>query len=212
MFDITYRGGNCVVIAHKGLSLMVDPKLSLLGLKDLNVAESVVLVTEPRMIPEVVDSAYLVIDGPGEYEVGDFSIRGLAPNRHVDIGPGGSASTIYTVDIVGVRMAIIGNITDTLGEDQIEALGMVDIAILPIGGGGYTLDFLGASKIVHQIDPRVVIPVHYNDKSLNYEVLQAGADEFIAELGVPVEEVDKFKFKSPSSLPDSLKIVKISRS
>ena len=80
MFDIEYRGGNSIVIASKKTTLIVDPKLSLVGLKDLKVGGAVELATEPRFTVDD-DSVQIIIDGPGEYEVGDFTIKGIAATR-----------------------------------------------------------------------------------------------------------------------------------
>ena len=76
MFDIEYKGGNAVVIASKKTSLVVDPKVSLLGLKDLKVKDLVEFVTESRFATGKSD-AQVIINSPGEYEVGDFTIIGI---------------------------------------------------------------------------------------------------------------------------------------
>ena len=83
MFDIEYKGGNSIVIASKKTTLIIDPKLSLVGLKDLKVSGAVELATEPRFTVDD-DGAQIIIDGPGEYEVGDFTIKGIAAMRHID--------------------------------------------------------------------------------------------------------------------------------
>ena len=83
MFDIEYRGGTSVVIATKKSTLVVDPKLSLLGQKDVAVKDAVEIATEARFEINGKD-ARLVIEGPGDYEVGDFSIRGIGATRHID--------------------------------------------------------------------------------------------------------------------------------
>ena len=80
MFEIEYKGGNTVVIATKKASLVIDPKLSLIGLKALFVKDAVALATEERFALNS-ESARLLIDWPGEYAVADFSIRG-PPAQH----------------------------------------------------------------------------------------------------------------------------------
>jgi len=210
MFDIEYKGGNTVVIATKKMTLVSDPKQSLVGLKDLVIKGAIELATEERFELESED-ARLVIEGPGEYETTDFSIRGTAARRHID-GEGQLAGTIYRIEVGDVRIALLGNIADKLSEDQLEELGVVDIAILPIGGTGYTLDATAAASLVRQMDPKVVIPVHYADKGLKYEVPQDELSTFVAELGAPVETVAKYKVKSVMMLPVVLTVVEITRS
>ena len=211
MFDIEYKGGNTVVIATKKATLVVDPKLSLVGLKDLAVKGAIELATEERFTLGS-DAARLVIEGPGEYEAADFSIRGTAAQRHIDTEENGLKSTIYRIEIGDVRVALLGNIADKLSEDQLESLGVVDILILPVGGGGYTLDATAAASLARSIDAKAVIPIHYADKALKYEVPQDELSTFVSELGAPVETVPKYKVKASSSIAPTLTVIEITRS
>lgn len=210
MFDIEYKGGNSVVIATKNLKLVSDPKLSLIGLKDVGVKDAVELATEARFGLNSSD-ARLTIEGPGEYEVGDFSIRGIAATRHIDTAAEPSGTTVYRITLGEVRIALLGNISPDLDEDQLETIGVVDIVILPVGGGGYTLDGVNAARLVRQIDPKVVIPVHYADSGISYEVPQDSLQLFTDELGVSIETVEKYKLKSAAMLPPAMTVVEIKR-
>ncbi len=210
MFDIEYRGGNSVYIATKGLKLLSDPKLSLVGLKDANPKDMVELLTESRFASGSVDT-HLTLEGPGEYEIGDFSIRGVAAMRHLDAGTDTAGTTMYRISVGDVHIALLGNIASKLSEDQLEAIGVVDILIIPVGGGGYTLDAVDAVRLVRQIDPKVVIPVHYAESGLTYEVPQDALQLFIDEMGLPVETLDKYKMKSSSSLPATMTVVELKR-
>jgi L-ascorbate metabolism protein UlaG (beta-lactamase superfamily) len=212
MFDIEYKGGNGVVISGKKTQVVIDPKLSLVGLKDLSVKDAVELATEARFATKD-PSAKLHIEGPGEYEIGEVSIRGSRATRHIDTSADEPVSTIYRLEIGDVRIAVLGNIAPKLSEDQLEEIGVVDILILPVGGNGYTLDAVSAATITRQIDPRVVVPIHYADKALQYEVPQDDVDLFIKELAAPVDDAgSKYKVKSSSSIPQVLTVVKIDRS
>jgi hypothetical protein len=211
MFDIEYKGGNSVSIATKGVKLVTDPNLSVIGLKDASVKDAVVMATEQRFLVDTSD-ARLVIDGPGEYEISDFSIRGIAATRHIDTESVVPASTIYRMTIGETRIALLGNVAGNFNEDQLEAIGVVDILIIPVGGGGYTLDATNATRLVRQIDPKVVIPVHYAEAGIAYEVPQDELKLFTDELGVSVETVDKYKVKSLATLPAALTVIEIKRS
>lgn len=211
MFDIEYKGGNGIILTSKGASIVVDPRLSLIGLKDLKTKDAIELVTEGRF--RVDDSgARITIDSPGEYEVGDFTIRGIAATRHVDTSDQEKLSTIYQIECGDVRVAIIGNIGPKLTDEQMEGIGVVDVLLLPVGGGGYTLDATSASSLVRNIEPKVAIPVHYAEAGISYEVPQDTLDVFIKELGAPVEQLPKLKIKSASSLPQTLTVMELSRS
>ena len=211
MLDIEYKGGNCVVLSTKKMSIVTDPKLSLVGLKDIALKDDVEMATEERFALNSSD-ARLRIEGPGEYGVADFDIRGVAAQRHLDDDKAPLASTAYRIEIGGLRVAVIGNIFGKLNDDQLEALGVIDIAVVPVGGNGYTLDATGAATVTRQLDPKVVIPVHYADSGVKYEVPQDDLEEFTKELGAPVEETAKFKIKSHSNNPASLTLIKVTRS
>lgn len=211
MFDIEYKGGNTVVFATKKTVLVADPKTSVVGLKDTVVKDAVELATEARFSLDSKE-AKLVIEGPGEYEISDFSIRGISATRHIDTDDGERNATIYRIEVGDVRVALLGNIAPKLTEDQLEEIGVVDMLIIPIGGNGYTLDATSATTIVRQIDPKVVIPVHYEDGAVKYEVPQDTLDTFTSELGAPVETVSKYKVKAASSLPQVLTIAEVTRS
>ena len=209
MFDVEYKGGNTVLISTKKAVIVVDPKLSIVGLKDTVLKDSVELATESRFAINS-DDARLVIEGPGEYGVADFDILGLPVQRHLDAE--GQLSTMYRIEVGDVRIGLLGNIYEKLSDDQLEALGLIDILILPVGGNGYTLDATGAANLVRKIDPKVVIPVHYADAALKYEVPQDTLETFVKELGAPVEATPKYKVKAASTIPASLMVIELMRS
>ena len=211
MFEIEYKGGNGVVITSKKMTALIDTKLSVVGLKDLTSKGAIEIATEARFA--VNDpSAQLRVEGPGEYEIGPFSVKGIAAVRHLDTSADEKQSTIYRIEVGDVRMAVVGNITPKLSDEQLEELGLIDLLILPVGGNGYTLDATSAAAIVRQIDPKAVIPTSYADSDLVYEVPQDELETFVKELGAPVETVSKYKIKTAASLPVGLTVIEVSRS
>lgn len=211
MFEIEYKGGNTLIISTKKAIIVADPKLSVNGLKDIVIKDAVEVATEARFASSGQD-AKLLIEGPGEYGIGDFDIRGIPAQRHLDSEVDEKQSTIYRIEIGDVRIALIGNIYEKLSDDDLEEIGVIDIVILPVGGNGYTLDATGAAGIVRKIDPKLVIPVHYADKALTYEVPQDSLELFVKELGAPVETIAKYKSKGVSSLPAGLSVLELTRS
>ena len=210
MFEIEYKGANSVIISTKKSTLVVDPKLSLVGLKDVSTKDAVELATEARFALNG-ENARLNIEGPGEYGVGEFDIKGIAAQRHLDSEAEPLASTIYRVEVNDVRIAIIGNIYEKLSETQLEEIGLIDILIIPVGGNGYTLDATGAASLTRSIDPKVVIPVHFAESDIKYEVPQDTLETFTKELGGTVEELPKYKLKLATLLPPVLTIVHLTR-
>lgn len=211
MFEIEYKGANCVIISTKKARLVIDPKLSIVGLKDIQVKDAVEMVTENRFVVDNPDSR-LLIDGPGEYGLAEFDILGVPARRHIDSDSDGFASTMYRVEIDRTRIGVIGNIQEELSEEQLEKLGVLDILIIPVGGNGYTLDATGAARLIRTIGPKIVIPVHYADKQIKYEVPQDELSVFITELGASVEVTSKYKSKQSLIDQSPLSVVEITRS
>lgn len=204
--DIEYKGGNCVVISTKKAIIVVDPRLSDIGLKDVVPKDSIVVATQTDF---AIETDEVAVDRPGEYEIKNISVIGIPARRHIDAS--GKDATMYRIVTGDFSIAVIGHVATPLDETQLEALGIVDIVIIPVGGSGYTLDGHQAVSVVRQIDPKIVIPTHYADKAITYEVPQMELEPFIKELAVPVEETPKLKLKN-GILPETLTVYEIQRS
>ena len=204
--DISYKGANCVVIKTKKDTVVIDPTVNVKA-REVADKNAVILATQEDFLPE--GEAAFVVNMPGEYEIRDVSVRGVATKRHID--PEGKAATMYRVEVGGVRFAIIGHVDAPISDEDLETIGVVDVVIVPVGGGGYTLDSRDATTIVRQISPKVVIPTHFADKSVAYEVPQEGIEPFIKEMGGLHETVHSLKLKN-GLLPDSLTVFEIARS
>lgn len=211
MFELEYKGANCVIITTKKAKIVVDPKLSIVGMKDVSTKDSVELCTESRFSTNSQD-ANIMIEGPGEYGVAGLDIKGIACRRHLDSEKEGEKSTIYRIESGDLRIGLIGNIYEKLSDDQLEKLGVIDILIIPVGGNGYTLDATGAAGLVKLIDPKIVIPIHYADDAIKYEVTQSGLDLFLAELSAPVEKASRYKLKQLPIVQTGLSIIEVARS
>lgn len=206
--DFEYKGGNCVLISLKGVTVVTDGKLSNLGLKDITPSDAVELATQPEFS---VVGEHVTIDMPGEYEVSNVSILGIPAKRLIDYD-GSEKATMYRIRVSDTIIGIIGHVTTPLSDEQLEALGMVDILVVPIGGGGYTLDAHQAVEVVNKIAPKVIIPTHYADPAVTYEVPQEGIEPFLKELGAPYHEtLSKWKLKG-NALPEGRTVIELTRS
>lgn len=190
--EFQYYGGNCIKINTKNAVFVVDDNLKQLGLKSITKPDTVALFTT---LPASVPEARLVITDPGEYEVSEVSIFGIAARSHMDEA-GKKSATIYKLLFDDTRVCILGHVYPDLTEDQLEEIGIVDILITPVGGNGYTLDGVGALTLIKQIEPKLVIPTHYEDTDTTYEVPQQPLDAALKGLAMePKEAVAKFKPK-----------------
>lgn len=207
--DLQFYGANCVVINGKQSRLVIDDNLSDLGAKSVSREGDVALFTSECANPP--KGAKIVIDQPGEYEVAGISIYGIAARAHVD-EEGQRSATMYKLVIDDSSILVTGHVYPELSDSQLEAIGMVDVMIVPVGGNGYTLDGVGALKLIKKVEPRLVIPTHFDDSALAFPVPQQTLEQALKSLAMePKETLSKFKLKS-GELGDTTQLVVLERS
>lgn len=205
--EVQFYGANCVRLTTKKASIVIDDNLAELGLKSITKADDISLYTSPH--PETA-LGRLRIDSPGEYEVSDTSIQGIAARAHMD-EPGQQTATIFKIIGDDIRAVVLGHVYPELSDAQLEAIGMVDVLIVPVGGSGYTLDSVGALKVIKKIEPKVVIPTHFADKAINYPIPQRELADALHELAMePKETVGKLKFKG-LEMSDTTQLIVLER-
>lgn len=192
--DIEFFGANCIRLTTKKASLVIDDNLPHIGGKSITKPGDVTIATQEVLA--VASSNELAIHTPGEFEIMNVSIHGIAARAHTD-QPGETTATMYKFIAEDRHILVTGHIYPELDDAQLEAIGRVDILIIPVGGNGYTLDPLGALKIIRKIEPTAVVPTQYDIAGLNYEVPALKLDDAIQNLAMqPKEEpVEKLKSK-----------------
>lgn len=206
--ELQYLGANCIKLTTKKAAIVIDDNLAELGQKAITKPDNIVLRTSFGL---VTPEGRLTIEQPGEYEVSDISIQGVAARSHLEESTDRQV-TIYKIVYDDIRLVVTGHIYPELSESQLESLGTVDVLVIPVGGNGYTLDPIGALKIIRKIMPKLVIPVHYADKQIKYPVPQQELADALKELAMePKETVDKLKLKPADLATDVTQLVILSR-
>lgn len=191
--EIEFYGANCFKISSKKATVVVDDNLDKLGSKSITKTGNILLNTFAQDEPKA--DIKLLIDQPGEYEVSNVSIMGVAARSHME-EQGQNSATMFKVIVDDIKIAIVGHVYPELSDSQLEALGTIDILLIPVGNSGYTLDATGALKIIKKIEPKIVVPSHYADSKIKYEVPQQNLGDAIKELAMePKERVAKLKLK-----------------
>lgn len=194
--EIKYFGANCVRIQTKKSGVVIDDNLDSLGQKSI-VKDSDISIYTSRVdtVFKTKKSGSFLADKPGEYEVSDISIKGIAARSHID-EPNTKTAVMFRLIIDDIKIGILGHVYPDLSDDQLESLGMIDVLIVPVGGSGYTLDSIGALKLIKKISPHIVVPTHYDDKNIKYEVPQASLEEVRKNLSMePADQEDELKIK-----------------
>jgi L-ascorbate metabolism protein UlaG (beta-lactamase superfamily) len=202
--EVQFYGANCVRLSSKKASIVIDDNLADLGVKSITKPGEISLFTGKHGALKV--ESKIIIDQPGEYEVSGVSIQGIPARAHID-EEGTHNATIYKIDLEDVRIAVVGHVYPELDSEQLEELNTIDLLIIPVGGNGYTLDPVGALKLIKDIEPKIVIPTHYDDTSVKYEVPQQPLAEAIKGLAMEVgETTSKLKVRE-SDLSDVMRLV-----
>ena len=208
--DVQFYGANCIVIGGKQARVVVDDNLTDLGAKSVSKEGDVVLLTGTQG-GQAAKSPKIVIDQPGEYEVSGVSVYGISARAHTD-EEGKKTATMYKLILDDTSVLITGHVYPELSDDQLEAIGMVDVMFVPVGGNGYTLDGIGALKLIKKVEPKLVIPTHYDDSSLNFPVPQQPLDQCLKALAMePKETTAKLKLKS-GELGDVTQLIVVEKS
>ena len=130
-----------------------------------------------------------LISGPGEYEVKGVMIYGLASYHDNKNGAEQGENTIYVIESEGIWLAHLGDLGQKeLNEEQLQILQNIDILLIPVGGT-YTLNAAEAQEIISEIEPRVIIPMHYALPDLKFKL--DGVEKFIKGSSLKPEEVEE---------------------
>jgi len=206
--EITFFGLNCVRLTGKDLALLCDPFSKSAGLPEIKLANDATLLSLQGS--ELPPKAGMVIDGPGEYEIKGASITGVPANLHIDEAGVPPVAAIYSILIDGVRVVYLGNVAAGLSNEQAEGLGQPDVLVLPVGNHGLTLDATAAASLISQLEPKYVVPTHYDDSATKYEVPQDPLDVFLKEIGASPEPQPKLRVTT-KDLPLETTVVVLSR-
>jgi L-ascorbate metabolism protein UlaG (beta-lactamase superfamily) len=172
--DITYLGGNTVKLAGKNLNIICDPSSSTVVGKSL--AKQTVVSWSTDGLAKVDDA--MVLDLPGEYEIGGAMITGVAAGQ----------TTIFSFNIDGINVVVTGAVTEQVSADKLEALGKVDVLVVRVGDND--------AALVAKLEPAYVVPVGY-DKA---------PEAFLKEMGTSPEPQPRLKL-NPKELPTETQVV-----
>ena len=212
--EITYLGHASFKIKGKKAALVTDPfNPKNVGLKFSGVVADIVTISHghgDHNASELVKETQMVIEGPGEYEIKEVTILGLSTFHDDKKGAERGSNTIYVIEMEEMRLAHLGDLGHKLDENILNSIGEIDVLMIPIGGF-YTIDSSAAVEITREIEPSIVIPMHYNQPGLNQEAFGKleNVDSFLKELGLVVEKLDKLSAKK-SDLQEEQKVVVLS--
>lgn len=191
---ITWLGHSCFKIQNKGLTIITDPYGPALGLRPIKAKADIVTAshTHPdhNYLKGIMGEPFVVND-VGEYETRGVYIVGLASAQPKEPEAAGKRNIIFRFFLEGIVLVHPGDLGHLLSEEVIDALGDVDVLFVPAGDQG-TLPVDKIPELIGQIEPRIVIPMHYKIPGVRDAL--ASVSRFCEEMGVPsMQESDRLK-------------------
>lgn len=208
---IQWLGHSCFKIQDKtgpdGVTIVTDPFDKSIGLKVPGFEADIVTVSHDhhdhnnvgalRGTPYVVKSA-------GEYDIKDVTIVGVDSFHDEKSGKDRGANVIFRFGLEGISIVHLGDLGHPLDNKQMELMAGTDILMIPVGGK-YTLDFKQAVEVVGQVEPRIIIPMHYMVPGLKLDI--DPADKFIKEIGLKPREEEKLKIAKKDLPAEDMELV-----
>jgi len=199
---IIWRGQSFFEISTKDinneeLKIAIDPFDKSLGLKVPKIKAQILLITHEHSDhsnKKAINGSPFLIEEPGEYEVKGVHIKGIQGFHDDSQGKEKGKVVFYVIETENMKICHLSDIGQKeLTPEQIEEIGDVDILMIPVGGI-YTINAKQASNIISQIEPKIVIPMHYQIPKLNLKL--NSLDQFLKEIGSQkIEPQKKLKIK-----------------
>lgn len=207
--EITWYGHSCFRLTERNYATVVtDPfDHKSVGYDALKLKADIVTVSHDapgHNNMDAVKGSEHIIDGAGEFEIGGVFITAVQTAGGGKKTKDKSRNTLYVFDYEGITVAHLGDLLEVPTQSEVEALGTVNVLLLPVGGGN-SLNAAKAAEVVSTIEPNIVIPMHYaTDKT---KVKLEPLSKFLKEMGLgKVESLPSLK-ATRSSLPQETKVV-----
>ena len=216
--EITWYGHSCFRLTERNYATVVtDPfDNKSIGYDSLKLRSDIVTVSHDapghNHIESVKGTSH-VIDGPGEFEIGGVFVTGVQTDgsgsgkkktKTKENGAASSRNTIYVFDYDGITVAHLGDLREIPTQSEIESLGTINVALVPVGGAG-ALNAAKAAEVISLIEPNLVIPMHFSTPAA--KVSLDSLNKFIKEMGLSKAETQPSLKVTRSGLPNETHVV-----
>ncbi len=207
--EITWYGLSCFRLMERGMAAVVtDPfDHEAVGYGPLKLRGDIVSVSHDapgHNFTKAVRGVSRTLTGPGEYEIGGVFVTAVRTTSKRKQSENGARNTLYVFDYDGISVAHLGDLSRTLTQSEVETLGTVNVALVPVGAGG-GLNAAKAAEVISLLDPGIVIPMHYRTDA--GKLALDPLSKFLKEMGLgEVESLPSLKV-TRSSIPSETKVV-----
>lgn len=182
--EIIWLGHSCFRIRGNTATIITDPYSSEIGYTLGKHTANIVTVSHQHpghYNIEGIGGTPKAVTGPGEYEISNVLIMGTATFHDNEQGVKRGKNTVYIMQVDEVSICHLGDLGHVLSAEQVEEIDRVDVLMIPVGGVS-TINAAMAAEVVRQLEPNVIIPMHYKTKALKREL--ESVDDFLKEMGV----------------------------
>ncbi len=208
---LTWQGHSCFKIQDKvgpdGLTLVTDPYDKKTGLKLPNFEADIVTISHDHFDHNNVSGLRgkpYIIDRAGEYDIKGILVEGIDSYHDEKEGKERGKNVMFRFVVDEINIAHLGDLGHPLSNGQLEKLAGIDILLIPVGGN-YTIDAKQAVAVISQIQPRIIIPMHYKIKDLKVDI--EGVDKFVKELGIKPTEEEKLKINKKDLPSEDMELI-----
>jgi L-ascorbate metabolism protein UlaG (beta-lactamase superfamily) len=205
--ELSWLGHSCFRLRGRDITIVTDPFDGKLGLTLAKVSANVVTVShdEPNHNAiAAVEGGPRVVAGAGEYELAGVMITGVTTPRPAGQSRDVPRNTAYLVELDDISICHLGDLAAPLGSDQVTVVKDADVLLVPVGGH-CTIDGAQAAEIVAQVEPKLVVPMHYRTPGVRLEL--DPVDRFCREIGAAELTPQPRLNITRGSLPDQLTVV-----
>ena len=182
--EIVWLGHSCFKIRGKEATVVTDPFDKTLGYPMKKPTATIVTVSHQHpqhSFVQGVSGTPRVISRPGEYEVANVFITGIATFHDSERGAELGKNTAYVMRIEDVGICHLGDLGHVPTAEQIEQMGDVDILMVPVGGGP-TIGPAAAAETISLLQPKLILPMHYRTEAVKVDLMSL--EPFLKEMGV----------------------------
>jgi len=218
--DIYWYGQACFKLKSKNASVIIDPfDPDFTGLKTpKDFSANMVLVSHDhkdhnnsKAVTDVASGKTpMTFTRPGEYEIAGVVITGIKSFHDNSEGSERGSNTIFHMLFDNLNIVHLGDLGQVkLTEEQVAQIGETDILLIPVGSV-YTINSKAASEIVSQLEPKIIIPMHYKTEGLKFEL--EGVEGFLKEMGAESVTAASKLTITKDKLPEEPQVVVLSKS
>lgn len=205
--NIQWYGQSCFKIQSKDLTIFTDPYDKETGFRPARTHADIVTVShnhhDHNNVAELKDNPF-IINTPGEYEIKSVFVKGISSFHDAKNGAERGENTIFTITVEDLTICHLGDLGEELTEKHIERIGEVDILMIPVGEK-YTISVDQAIKIINQIEPRVIMPMHYAISGQKTDLSKV--DKFLKAMGAKKQTIEKYVIKKKDLAPDQSDVI-----